>query len=110
MTLEQARKEADKILSNLGGDFDARHILSYLVNQGVQLDSSDIHITPRKDTVTVGYRMDGLLQEAARFNKDFHPRLLAALKNRARLPSYKKSTPQDGSFHFDEGGLNLDVR
>ena len=110
ITLEEAKQGAKKILGNLSGDFDARHLLSYFINMGVQLDCSDIHITPRKEMTSVQFRMDGLLQEIAQFSNEIHARFLATLKNRAKLPSYKKSTPQDGSFHFDEGSLNIDVR
>lgn len=110
VTLEQARKEASRVLDSLSKDFDARPIISYLINQGVQLDSSDIHITPRKEYAVIQYRIDGLLREVTRMNSDFYTRLIAAIKNRAKLPSYKKSTPQDGSFHFDEDNHDMDVR
>jgi len=110
ITLKQARNEASRLMDSLAGDFDARPVISYLINQGVQLDSSDIHITPRKGYAVIQYRIDGLLREAARMNSDFYTRLLSAIKNRAKLPSYKKSTPQDGSFHFDEDNIDMDVR
>ncbi len=110
ITLDAAREGAKKILDNLTGDFDARNIITYFINMGIQLDSSDIHITPHKDFTTVQFRMDGLLHEVAQLKNDIYIRFLATLKNRAKLPSYKKSTPQDGSFHFDEQGLDVDVR
>lgn len=110
ITLQEAREGAKKILGGISGDFDVRHIISYLITQSIQLDSSDIHFTPGKNRVKVHYRIDGLLQESASMEINVYERLLAALKNRAKLPSYKKSTPQDGSFRFEEGDLNLDVR
>jgi type II secretory ATPase GspE/PulE/Tfp pilus assembly ATPase PilB-like protein len=110
ITLEEARKESKKILQNLGEDFDGRSVISYLITQAVKLDSSDIHITPRKESAIVQYRIDGLLQEVSSMKVEDFERILATLKNRSKLPSYKKSVPLDGSFHFDENSLNLDVR
>ncbi len=110
ITLEYARKESKKILQHLGEDFDGRSVISYLITQAVKLDSSDIHITPGKESALVQYRIDGLLQELSSIKSEDFERILATLKNRAGLPSYKKSVPLDGSFHFDENSLNLDVR
>ncbi|HPZ08519.1 MAG TPA: GspE/PulE family protein [Candidatus Eremiobacteraeota bacterium] len=110
ISLEEARKGAAKILENLTEDFDGRSIISYLITQAVQLQSSDIHITPRKEYAFIQYRLDGLLQEVCPINTEIFERVLATLKNRSKLPSYKKSVPQDGSFHFQEGNLNLDIR
>jgi len=110
ITLEEARKESKKILQNLGEDFDGRSVISYLITQAVKLDSSDVHITPRKESAVVQYRIDGLLHDVSSMKLEDFERILATLKNRAGLPSYKKSVPLDGSFHFNENSLNLDVR
>jgi type II secretory ATPase GspE/PulE/Tfp pilus assembly ATPase PilB-like protein len=109
-TIEQVRKGAIAILESISGDFDPRHIITYIIAQAVRLDSSDVHITPKKESALIQFRIDGLLQEIARLDNENYSRLLAAVKNRAKLPSYKKSVPQDGSFHFDDEGFNLDVR
>jgi len=58
----------------------------------------------------IQYRIDGLLQDGGSTGKEIFDKILATLKNRAKIPSYKKSIPLDGSFHFDEAGLQLDVR
>ncbi|MCE1247818.1 MAG: GspE/PulE family protein [Firmicutes bacterium] len=109
-TPDEVRKGAAAILESLSGDFDPRHIITYIITQAVRLDSSDIHITPKKEAALIQFRIDGLLQEIARLDNENYSRLTAAVKNRAKLPSYKKSVPQDGSFHFDDEGLNLDIR
>jgi type II secretory ATPase GspE/PulE/Tfp pilus assembly ATPase PilB-like protein len=110
ITMEEARGEAERILGSLSGDFDARIIISLLINLAARLDSSDVHLNPGRDRVNVLLRVDGLLCQVARMGTEAYQLFLSAVKNEARLASYRKSTPQDGSFRFCEGDTSVDVR
>lgn len=110
VTIDEIRNEAEKVITNLAENFDARIIVSFLVSSAVKLDCSDIHITPARKKVRIQFRKDGLLTDVGCIPVDIYPKILAALKNMAKLASYKRSVPQDGSFRLEDNKLDVDIR
>ena len=62
------------------------------------LRAGDIHIEPSGDFVEVRYRIDGILQTAARFPIAEYPALIAEIKLAAGLKSGERSGTIDGRF------------
>ena len=60
--------------------------------------AGDIHIEPSGDMVEVRYRIDGILQTAARFPIAEYPSLIAEIKLAAGLKSGERSGTIDGRF------------
>lgn len=63
--------------------------------------ASDVHLRPTAESVQVLMRRDGVLTPRFNLPLEAYDRLLVALKNMARLASYKKSLPQDGHLGVD---------
>ncbi|MDO8565773.1 MAG: GspE/PulE family protein [Candidatus Moranbacteria bacterium] len=62
------------------------------------LRAGDIHIEPQGDMVDVRYRIDGILQTAARIPITEYPTLIAEIKLAAGLKSGERSGTIDGRF------------
>ena len=82
-------------------EFDTRPVVSYLVKLALSQGASDIHLSPLPDRVEVALRLDGVLRHQFDLPPQVHQRLVVGLKNKAKLVSYKHSTPQDGALQVD---------
>ena len=73
--------------------------------------SSDIHLESSEDGLTVRYRIDGILDEAARINgRELGEQVISRLKVLAELDIAEHRVPQDGSFRIRSGGRDIDLR
>ncbi len=86
-----------------------------LVNQFVEYaydnNASDVHIEPMSDnTVSVRFRIDGILNEVVRYPIDMHEKIIFRIKIMAHLRTDEKDTTQDGRFEYKKEGMEFDVR
>ena len=72
--------------------------------------SSDIHIEPGTNGVTVRYRIDGMLVDAHSLPKWVQNPLTARIKIMAKADITERRTPQDGSFTIRHADRLIDVR
>jgi type IV pilus assembly protein PilB len=84
----------------------ANSILGLAIKQG----SSDIHIEPMEQDVTVRFRVDGVLQVVQRLPKKVQLGLMSRLKILARLDISEKRLPQDGRISVTMEGKAIDFR
>lgn len=88
----------------------AEDFLGDLIGEAKDFGSSDIHIEAYEDKARVRIRIDGMLVERYRLNKNDYPALVNKIKIRANLDISEKRLPQDGRIHFDSGVHKLDIR
>jgi general secretion pathway protein E len=81
-----------------------------LMFQAVKERASDIHIEPGEKDVVVRYRIDGVLREAKRANRQFLPTIIARVKIMAGLNIAEKRLPQDGRIRRKIAGKDIDMR
>jgi general secretion pathway protein E len=73
--------------------------------------ASDIHISPRHDTVQVRMRVDGVLQDSQSFPKNIHQEVISRIKVLAGLRTDEHAAAQDGRFRVVLGEKEpVDVR
>ncbi len=88
-------------------DLDAVQVLDHLVRRAVAMEASDIHIEPRRDTLRVRYRIDGVMVSQGQLPIDVAPSLTTRVKVLARMDMTERRTPQDGQFSLEFGSANL---
>jgi type II secretory ATPase GspE/PulE/Tfp pilus assembly ATPase PilB-like protein len=69
-----------------------------LVYNAILLRTTDIHMEPTKEEMTVRYRIDGILQPAVNFDRSEGDAILNIFKVLAALDITEKRLAQDGSF------------
>ena len=84
----------------------ANSVLGLAIKQG----SSDIHIEPMEQDVTVRFRIDGVLQVVQRLPKKVQLGLMSRLKILAKLDISEKRLPQDGRISVMMEGKAIDFR
>ena len=96
----------------LDGDDDAPvvRLINGLIYEAVKRRASDIHIEPHEDSLSVRYRIDGVLQEVLTPSRRLAAPLSSRVKVMARLDIAEKRIPQDGRISLSIGGRSIDVR
>ena len=72
--------------------------------------ASDIHMEPLRDTVSVRFRIDGVLHEVVQYPVFAHDKLVSRLKIMARLRTDEHAAAQDGRFDYTVDDVSFDVR
>jgi type IV pilus assembly protein PilB len=82
------------------------NILSY----AIALRASDVHIEALEKEVLVRYRIDGVLHEIIRIQKEILAAIVARFKILAGMKLDEHMAPQDGRFKYRVGAESIDVR
>jgi type IV pilus assembly protein PilB len=83
-----------------------RSIISEAVDRGV----SDIHFAPDEGALTVRFRIDGVMADAARIPRGQAPAVISRIKILADLDISEKRLPQDGRIGIVVEGRRVDLR
>ncbi|MFO0844629.1 MAG: GspE/PulE family protein [Gemmataceae bacterium] len=69
-----------------------------LVYEAIQSRTTDIHLEPTKEEMTVRFRIDGILQPSPAFEREEGDAVLNIFKVLSDMDITEKRKPQDGSF------------
>jgi general secretion pathway protein E len=81
-----------------------------LVYDAVLRRSTDIHLEPTTEQLSVRYRIDGILHAAEPFDRPTGDAVVNVFKVLSAMDISEKRKPQDGSFGASLGGRSLDFR
>ncbi|MEK7641978.1 MAG: type II/IV secretion system protein [Patescibacteria group bacterium] len=86
-------------------------ILETAVAGALAIDASDIHLEPEQTYVQLRYRLDGVLQEVARFDVETYGLILSRIKLISGMKLNIKKDSQDGRFsiHLPIGDIEVRV-
>lgn len=85
-------------------------VLAIVIAASLKLGSSDIHIEAEESGIIVRFRVDGILQEAARLKSEDWKRLISRIKLIASLKINVTDQAQDGRFTIFQKNKKVDVR
>ena len=89
---------------------DVPQLVNYIIQDGLDLAASDIHIEPWEDMTGVRVRVNGVLQWVVGIPSDFHENICGRFKVMANMKSHVKDLPQDGKAAPEEfHGVQLRV-
>ncbi|MEW5734039.1 MAG: GspE/PulE family protein [Thermodesulfobacteriota bacterium] len=81
-----------------------------ILKEAIRRKASDIHIDPHLDKVLVRYRVDGVLSEYSRLDKDFLAPLVSRMKVISGMDISIRRKPQDGKARVRCDGAFYDLR
>jgi general secretion pathway protein E len=87
-----------------------RKEVSAIFRRGITEKSSDIHIEPTEDKVSIRFRLDGKMTEMKVLPKKYQSSLLTYIKLIAKLDIAESRIPQDGRISLKVGSRDVDVR
>lgn len=91
-------------------DAPIRKIVDVILTNAIEANASDIHIEPSDNDVRVRYRIDGILHTSLRLPKNVLAAIISRIKILSNLKIDEQRLPQDGRFHVDLDGAEIDLR
>ncbi len=85
-------------------------VLVLMIAASISARSSDIHVEAEENDVKIRFRVDGMLVDVAKLNRDTWPRIISRIKLIAGLKINVTSRPQDGRFTIFLKQEKIDVR
>jgi len=84
--------------------------INALLSQAIKELASDIHIETFEDSITIRFRVDGVLRKVLEPPRHIAPLLISRIKVMAKLDIAEKRLPQDGRIGLRVAGRAIDVR
>ncbi|KGX88051.1 GspE/PulE family protein [Pontibacillus marinus] len=91
-------------------DAPAIRLMNQILQAGVQMKASDIHIDPQETKVLIRYRVDGVLKTERTLPKSMQNSLTARVKIMANLNITENRLPQDGRIKTHVEMTPVDLR
>ena len=85
-------------------------LVNRLITQAVDERASDIHLEPQDHGVRVRFRIDGMLHDITRLEKDIALSIVSRIKIMAGLDISERRMPQDGGIRHSVNNEQLDLR
>ncbi len=109
------RSEIRRIIKELGRakvkkEENVVEFVDVLIEYANNNAASDVHIEPLSEECVVRFRVDGSMNEVARYPKNIHTRIVSRIKILAELRTDERAAAQDGKFQFKIDNLKIDVR
>ncbi len=86
------------------------NLVNSLINKGVKLGASDLHIEPIDGRYRARYRIDGILKEADPIPLSLQLAVISRVKILSGMDIAEKRRPQDGKIEMKAGATDLDIR
>ncbi|MEG0277213.1 MAG: ATPase, T2SS/T4P/T4SS family [Coprobacillus sp.] len=100
----------EEIFDSESDDTPVVKLLNSLLAKGFSTNVSDIHIEPFENETVVRMRIDGMLIESMKLQKNIHNALVVRTKILANLDISEKRVPQDGHFMVNINGDRMNLR
>lgn len=97
-------------LSDITSDAPIIRLVNQIIEVGLALKASDIHISATRHGARLRYRVDGLLRDQPAPPASAIPAILSRLKIMAGLDIAERRVPQDGRIRTTWQGREIDLR
>lgn len=93
-----------------GEDAPAIRLVNQILEAGLQMKASDIHIDPQETRILIRYRVDGLLRTGRILSRNIYNLLISRIKIMANLNITESRLPQDGRIKLTLNNSAVDLR
>jgi type IV pilus assembly protein PilB len=110
---QQDEEEEDTDITDIRAsaeDAPVIKLVNSILGQGVTEGASDIHFEPDESEMRIRFRVDGVLQEAARVPKRMIAGVISRVKIMSELDIAEKRIPQDGRVGVTIEDRHVDLR
>lgn len=85
-------------------------LLEIMVAGALSTEASDIHLEPEEGLVRLRYRLDGVLTDVLKFDRETFTLLLSRIKLLSGLKLNLKDAPQDGRLSIHVNNMEIEIR
>jgi type IV pilus assembly protein PilB len=97
-------------ISDDSGESPVVKLINMVVANALKGGASDIHIEPYEKSISIRYRMDGVLKHQQAPPRSMHNSLVSRIKIMSSLDIAERRIPQDGKFQVRFEGRQVDFR
>lgn len=90
-------------------DSEVAQLVDEVLRRAIERKASDVHIEPRRSSLAVRYRVDGVL-DGQEYPRDIGPAVVSRLKIMAHVDIAQSRKPADGRFSLPRPGGAVDCR
>jgi len=90
-------------------DTPAVRFVNLIIQQGIERNASDLHLEPHKNSLSMRYRIDGILHEATPPSRELYTAVIARVKVLANMDVAEYRLPQDGRLRMDEQDIDIRI-
>lgn len=109
-TLEEQLKPRKHETVKIIEEAPVTKMMAVILRHAVDGRASDIHIEPGRTNLRVRFRVDGILYTSLLLPLDVHPAIVSRIKVMTNLKIDETRVPQDGRFHAEVSGHDIDFR
>jgi general secretion pathway protein E len=91
-------------------DQHIKNLIDLLFAEAFEAHASDIHLEPKRESLLVRMRFDGVLHEMYRLPAVIHPAIVSRIKTISRLDIAERRRPQDGRIKIAHKEAEAEVR
>ena len=109
----ERKKEKETPIRELQDLGDLPPIVKFVnsvIADAIKLKASDIHIEPQEKSLMVRYRVDGIMREIMRADRNIHAAVASRIKIMSNMDIAIKRKPQDGKAQVRQSGITFDLR
>ncbi|HEV7737382.1 MAG TPA: type II secretion system ATPase GspE [Chlamydiales bacterium] len=85
-------------------------MINAILLEAIQQKSSDIHFEPSQESLSIRYRIDGVLHQRHNPSRGLEAQLCTRIKVMAKMDIAEHRLPQDGRIKLHHGGREIDFR
>lgn len=102
--------DLEELKNTIEESLDPSQIMAFVIKTAVFLNASDIHLESNEDSLTLRYRLDGLLYDGGTLEKKNGQKLIDRFKLLSGLKLNILAKSQDGRFTIIDNQNTLEVR
>ncbi|MGE5327783.1 MAG: GspE/PulE family protein [Thiobacillus sp.] len=88
----------------------APEIIDEIIDDALSFKASDVHFEPQDKVVVIRFRIDGVLHEAGRIDKQYYENILNRIKVMSQLRIDEHFAAQDGAIRIIKDDRSIDMR
>jgi len=108
-TEEETQLSLDKLIAKTE-EAPVVKLVDLIIRQAIEEGSSDIHIEPQREKLSLRYRVDGILYDVPPPSIALKLPLISRIKILSKMNIAEKRLPQDGGFMVRMGEKLIDLR
>jgi type IV pilus assembly protein PilB len=107
---EKIEEEDESRLRTQAGEGPVIKLVNMILLQAIKDGASDIHVEPKEKSLSIRYRIDGVLHEVLSPPKNMQLPIVSRLKILSNMNIAERRLPQDGRFRWKKDRRFVDFR
>ncbi len=110
LSIEEQLWDSPEHLKDMASEAPVIRLVNHLISKALDVGASDIHIEPRRQSLQVRYRIDGILHNQEAIATKLTAAITSRIKLMAKMDIAEMRLPQDGRIKFRLGNDEIDIR